>query len=108
MKRKIVFMLALALLVISFSGCGNGTGTPSILYEGQFLKVEREGKITRIYDLVGGAEYSFKTSRILKKKGEPVNKARTSTNTDTIEIKTVHGEIIVTTKTDGETLYIKN
>ena len=108
MKRIIALIIALGTLVFALTACGKGAGDIVTLYEGNALKIEREGAITRIYDLEGGGEYSFTTHRTRAKKGtaEAVRTANTSTTTDTINISTVHGIIIVTTA-DGETLYIK-
>ena len=78
------------------------------LYSTNALTIERAGRETYIRDLAGNAEYTFTTHRTRTKKGtaEAVRKASTSTHTETIDIKTVHGLIIVTTA-EGETLYIK-
>ena len=104
MKRT---ALILALAMFLLTAC-NKAEEVKTLYEGDALKVERQGAITRIYDIAGGGEYTFTTHRTRTKKNEaqPVKEASTSTSTETIDIKTVHGLIIVTTK-DGETLYIK-
>ena len=107
MKRTIA-LLALVTLLFSLVACGKAADGITTLYEGNAVKIEREGAITRIYDLEGGGEYSFKTTRTRAKKGtaDTVKTANTSTTTDTIKISTVHGIIIVETA-DGETLYIK-
>ena len=108
MKKITAFIIALGMLAMILTACGKGADDIKTIYEGNALKIEREGAITRIYDLEGGGEYSFTTHRTRTKKGtaEAVRKASTSTHTETIDIKTVHGLIIVTTA-DGETLYIK-
>lgn len=108
MKKTTAFIIALGMLILSLTACGKGADDITTLYEGNAVKIEREGAITRIYDLEGGGEYSFTTHRTRAKKGtaEAVRTANTSTTTDTIKISTVHGLIIVTTA-DGETLYIK-
>lgn len=107
MKRitAIILLVGLLFALTACGKCGEGIVT---LYEGNALKIEREGAITRIYDLEGGGEYTFTTHRTRAKKGteDIVKTANTTTTTDTINIKTVHGIIIVTTA-DGETLYIK-
>lgn len=107
MKRiaAIILLVGLLFALTACGKCGEGIVT---LYEGNALKIEREGAITRIYDLAGNAEYTFTTHRTRAKKGaaEAVRTANTSTTTDTIKISTVHGIIIVETA-DGETLYIK-
>jgi len=106
--KKTAFIIALGMLILSLTACGKGADDITTLYEGNAVKIEREGAITRIYDLEGGGEYSFTAHRTRAKKGteDIVKTANTTTTTDTINIKTVHGLIIVTTA-DGETLYIK-
>ena len=107
MKRTTALILLVGLL-FALTACGRTADDKLTLYEGNALKIEREGAITRIYDLEGGGEYTFTTHRTRAKKGtaDIVRTANTTTTTDTINIKTVHGIIIVTTA-DGETLYIK-
>ncbi len=106
--KRITAIILLVGLLFALTACGKVTGDKVTLYEGNALKIEREGAITRIYDLAGNAEYSFTAHRTRAKKGteDIVKTANTTTTTDTINIKTVHGIIIVTTA-DGETLYIK-
>ena len=106
--KKTALIFALVGLLFALTACGSGADDKLTLYEGNAVKIEREGAITRIYDLEGGGEYSFTAHRTRAKKGtaEAVRTANTSTTTDTIKISTVHGLIIVTTA-DGETLYIK-
>lgn len=108
MKKTTALIIALGMLILTLTACGKGADDITTLYEGNAVKIEREGAITRIYDLEGGGEYSFKTTRTRAKKGtaDTVKTASTSTHTETIDIKTVNGLIIVTTA-DGETLYIK-
>lgn len=107
MKRTTALILLVGLL-FALTACGTGADDKLTLYEGNALKIEREGAITRIYDLEGGGEYTFTTHRTRAKKGteDIVKTANTTTTTDTIKISTVHGIIIVETA-DGETLYIK-
>ena len=108
MKRTIALIIALGTLLFALTACGKGAGDIVTLYEGNALKIEREGAITRIYDLVGNAEYTFIKTRTRAKNGaaDIVKTSSTTTTTDTINISTVHGIIIVTTA-DGETLCIK-
>ena len=107
MKRTTASILLIGLL-FALTACGSETGDKVTLYEGNALKIEREGAITRIYDLEGGGEYTFTTHRTRAKKGtaDIVRTANTTTTTNTIKISTVHGIIIVETA-DGEPLYIK-
>lgn len=104
MKR----ITALICLVLALTACGMKTGDKVTLYEGNALKIVREGGITRIYDLAGGGEYFFTAHRTRAKKEteDIVKTANTTTTTDTIKISTVHGIIIVETA-DGETIYIR-
>lgn len=106
MKQRTLFLLALGLLLLVFSACGGCPETITV-YEGNALKVEREGSITRLYDLEGGGSYSFRKERIKARNGagEPRGMANTSYRGN-LKIVTVYGLIIVTTK-DGETIYIK-
>ena len=105
--KRITALIVLAGLLLALPACGRARDIVT-LYEGNALKIEREGAVTRIYDLEGGGAYTFTTHRTRTRKSQatPVRTANTSTHTDTIDIKTVHGLIIVTTA-DGKTLYIK-
>ena len=107
MKRTTALILLVGLL-FALTACGRTADDKKTIYEGNALKIEREGAITRICDLEGGGEYTFTTHRTRAKKGteDIVKTANTTTTTDTIKISTVHGIIIVETA-DGETLYIK-
>lgn len=107
MKRTTASILLIGLL-FALTACGSETGDKVTLYEGNALKIEREGAVTRICDLVGGGEYSFTTHRTRAKKGtaDIVNTSNTIVTTNTIKISTVHGIIIVETA-DGKPLYIK-
>lgn len=107
MKRTTASILLIGLL-FALTACGRTADDKLTLYEGNALKIEREGAITRIYDLEGGGEYTFTTHRTRAKKGtaDIVRTANTTTTTNTIKISTVHGIIIVETA-DGEPLYIK-
>lgn len=106
MKRIIALIIALGMPLFFLTACESGKGEALTLYEGNAVKIEREGQITRIYDLAGNAEYTSKTHRIKKEIADSVKEAQTAASTETINIKTAHGIIIVTTA-DGKTLYIK-
>lgn len=108
MRSKVAaVLLALVMALFALTGCTNDAGKVFTLYDGNGLKIEREGVETRIYDLEGEAEYTFTSHRVKKSAAEPVKEAQTTTDTDTITIQTVHGLIIVTSKATGETIYIK-
>lgn len=108
MRRKAAaVLLALVMALFALTGCTNDAGKVFTLYDGNGLKIEREGVETRIYDLEGEAEYTFTSHRVKKSAAEPVKEAQTTTDTDTIKIQTVHGLIIVTSKATGETIYIE-
>lgn len=108
MRSKVAaVLLALVMALFALTGCTNDAGKVFTLYDGNGLKIEREGVETRIYDLEGEAEYTFTSHRVKKSAAEPVKEAQTATDTDTIKIQTVHGLIIVTSKATGTTLYIK-
>ena len=102
-------LLALVMAVFALTGCTKTQQGTITLYDGNGLKIEREGVETRIYDLEGEAEYTF-TSHRVKTDGSPaaqIREASTTASTDTVEIKTVYNLIIVTDKTTGTTLYIQ-
>lgn len=108
MKRLAAFIIILAMAAVFLVGCTGTQQDAVTIYETDTLKIERQGAETRIYDLVGDSEYTFTAHRTKVKKdaAQNVQEAKTTANTDTIEIKTVHGIIIVTTA-DGKTVYIK-
>ena len=106
-SKAAAVLLALVMALFALTGCTNDAGKVFTLYDGNGLKIEREGVETRIYDLEGEAEYTFTSHRVKKSAAEPVKEAQTTADTDTITIQTVHGLIIVTEKATGTTLYIK-
>lgn len=106
-SKAAAVLLALVMALFALTGCTNDAGKVFTLYDGNGLKIEREGVETRIYDLEGEAEYTFTSHRVKKSAAEPVKEAQTTTDTDTIKIQTVHGLIIVTSKATGTTIYIK-
>lgn len=102
---KTAFVVALGMIMLCLAACGRSESDTKTLYEGEALKIEREGAITHIYDNEGGGEYVF-TKHRTRTQAEPVETASPSIHTRTIDIKTAHGLIIVTTA-DGNTFYIK-
>ena len=110
MRRKAVaVLLALVMAVFALTGRTKTQQGTITLYDGNGLKIEREGVETRIYDLEGEAEYTFTIHRVKKdtSAAAQISEARTTADTDTITIQTVHNLIIVTSKTTETTLYIK-
>jgi len=108
-KRAAALLLALVMALFALTGCTNSKGEVLTLYDANGLKIERQGAETRIYDLEGEAQYTFTSHRVRAAKGTAaqISEAKTTADTDTITIQTVHGLIIVTVKTTGDTLYIK-
>lgn len=102
-------MLALAAALFSLTGCAKTGGKVVTLYNTDALRIEREGAETRIFDLDGGAEYTFTTRRVRTEKGKAaqIGTAKTAADTETITIQTAQGVIVVTVKDTGETLYIR-
>ncbi len=112
MKRKhkaAAVLLALVMAVFALTGCTKTAPATITLYDTESLYIERQGAETRVYDRIGGADYTF-TSHRVKTDGSPaaqIREATTTADTDTIQLKTVYNLIIVTDKTTGTTLYIK-
>lgn len=106
--KAAALILALAAL-FSLTGCAKTGGKVVTLYSTEALKIEREGAETRIFDLAGKAEYTFTSRRVKATNGAAANigVAKTTADTDTVTIQTVHGLIIVTVKSTGKTLYIR-
>lgn len=107
--KAVTVLLVLVMAVFALTGCTQAQQGTVTLYDTDTVKIEREGAQTRIYDLEGGADYSFTAHKVRTPKGQVkyVSGATVAADTDTIEIKTVYGIIIVTDKTTGETLYIR-
>ena len=111
MKSKAAaLLLALVMALFALTGCTDTASEVLTLYDANGFKIERQGAETRIYDLEGGADYTFTSHRVRVDKSNPaaqISEAKTTADTDTITIQTVHGLIIVTSKATGTTLYIK-
>lgn len=111
-KRKYSFILAVMLIAALMTGC-SGTPETKTLYQSESVRIERTGSQTVIYDLVGGAEYSFTSHRARVKKEQTTEEllqmwtAKTTADTDTIKLQTVQGLIILEDKTAAKTYYIK-
>lgn len=106
--RLAAFIVSLAMAAVFLVGCTDTQQGAVTIYETDTLKIERQGAETRIVDLVGDSEYTFTAHRTRTRKGTvpEVQEAKTTAKTETIEIRTVHNIIIVTTA-DGNTLYIR-
>jgi len=102
--RIAAVVLALTMAAAGLVGCTNRQQDTVTLYETDALKIERQGTQTRIFDFVGNSTYTF-TKHRTKAKQDAAQEAQTTAKTDSIEIKTVHGIIIVTT--DAGTIYVK-
>ena len=102
-------LLALVMAVFALTGCTKTAPATITLYDTESLYIERQGAETRVYDRVGGADYTFTSHRVKAGQGTAaqIREASTTASTDTVEIKTVYNLIIVTDKTTGTTLYIK-
>ena len=112
MKRKhkaAAVILALVMAVFALTGCTKTAPAAITLYDTESLYIERQGAETRVYDRVGGADYTFTSHRVKAGQGTAaqIREASTTADTDTVEIKTVYNLIIVTDKTTGTTLYIQ-
>ena len=110
MKRQAkaaAVLLLLLMAVFALTGCKKTAGDILTLYDSNALKIERQGAETHIYDLEGGAEYTFTAHRVKRSTVDPVKTAQTTADTATVTIQTVHGLIFVTSKATGETIFIK-
>lgn len=120
--KAAALLLAVVMAVLTLTGCtAPQSGAEAhqsdettrrgviILYDADGLKIEREGAETRIYDLVGDAEYTFTTRRVKRATSAAayISEGKTATDTETLTIETVYGLIIVTEKATGETIYIR-
>lgn len=110
MRRKAVaVLLALVMAVFALTSCTKTQQDTITLYDGNGLKIKREGVETRIYDLEGDAVYTFTSHRVRAAQGTAaqISEAKTTADTDTIKLQTVYGVIVVTDKATSTTLYIK-
>ena len=110
MKRtKAAVLLAVIAAIFALTGCEKAQQDSYTLYDTNGLKIEKQGAETTVYDLEGGAEYAFTTHKTHQKKGAAAEicEARTTADTGTIKLETVHNLIIVTQKSTGKTLYIE-
>ena len=101
MKNKLVLAVLLSVCLMLFSGCNN---EPKTIYQSENIEVVRNGNITVISDLVADKEYSFRSVRV--KRTESVQRAYTSTDTDTINIETMPSGFRIYDKTADKIIYI--
>ena len=108
-NKAAAVLLALVMAVFALTGCTKTAPAVITLYDTETLYIEREGAETRVYDRVGNADYTFTSHRVRAGQGTAaqISEAKTTADTDTLTIQTVHGLIIVTSKATGETIYIK-
>ena len=106
-SKRVIVLAALVLAIFTATGCANREPAVNTLYDTETLKIERQGAETRVYDCAGNATYTFTTRRVRKDQADDIAAAKTTTDTDTIRLKTVHGLIIATDKTTDTTVYIR-
>ena len=128
MKRTVQTLFAVVLIALSLTGCTGdrvaqtGAESPTqgvestqeiiTLFDTNTIRIELEGKETRVFDLAGNQEYSFTTKRIIRTEPLSLEKmqaralGRISADTDTIKITLSGGLIVVEDKTAHETYYI--
>ena len=82
------------------------------LFDTPTLRIELEGTETRVFDLIGGKEYSYTTTRQRVSKTPTLDQmqarclARTSVNTDTVKIELAGGLIVINDRTAEQVYYI--
>ena len=121
MKKLIVaFCLVFAVML---AGCAATPETPTsnpteaaeeavVLFDTATCKIVLDGAQTTVQDKTTGAQYEYTTTRKLTTK-QPILEqlqsrciARTSVNTDTMEILIAGGLLVVTDKTAEQTYYL--
>jgi len=102
-------LLALVMAVFALTGCTKTAPAAITLYDTETLYIERQGAETRVYDRVGGGQYTFTSHRVKadQSAAAQISEAKTTAETDKIKLQTVFNFIIITDKTTGSTLYIK-
>lgn len=124
-KRKYAIVCIIALIIAMLAGCAAATETPAeshteavqatqviTLFDTPTLRIELEGEETRVFDLMGGKEYSYTTTRQRVSKTPTLEQmqarclARTSVNTDTVKIELAGGLIVVNDRTAEQVYYI--
>lgn len=125
-KRKHAIVCITALIIAMLAGCAAATETPTeshteavqatqeviTLFDTPTLRIELEGAETRVFDLMGGKEYSYTTTRQRVSKTPTLEQmqarclARTSVNTDTVKIELAGRLIVVNDRTAEQVYYI--
>ena len=121
MKKLIIaFCLVFAVML---AGCSStpekaaespstSTQVVTTLFDTNTIRIELEGADTRVYDLVGGAEYDFTTTRTIRTTPLTLEEmqsralGRTVTDTETMKIELAGGLIVVHDLTAEQTYYI--
>ena len=123
MKKLIAaFCLVFAVMLAGCSTAEKPTNSPTAsaqatpeavtLFDTSTVKIVLEGKETTVTDKTTGTEYSYTTTRKLTTQQPTLEQmqarciARTSVNTDTMEILIAGGLLVVTDKTAEQTYYI--
>ena len=118
-------MIAASFLVfaVMLAGCAATPETPTsspteaaeeavVLFDTDTCKIVLDGAQTTVEDKVTGTEYSYTTTRKLTTQQPTLEQlqsrciARTSVNTDTMEILIAGGLLVVTDKTAEQTYYL--
>lgn len=121
MKKLIVaFCLVFAVML---AGCAATPETPTsipteaaeeavVLFDTDTCKIVLDGAQTTVEDKISGSTYQYKTTKTLTAKQPTLEQlqsrciARTSVNTDTMEILIAGGLLVVTDKTAEQTYYL--
>lgn len=88
------------------------TQVVTTLFDTNTIRIELEGADTRVYDLVGGAEYDFTTTRTIRTTPLTLEErqsralGRTVTDTETMRIELAGGLIVVHDLTAEITYYV--
>ena len=119
-KLTVAFCLVFAVML---AGCAATPETPTsspteaaeeavVLFDTDTCKIVLDGAQTTVEDKVTGTEYSYTTTRKLTTQQPTLEQlqsrciARTSVNTDTMEILIAGGLLVVTDKTAEQTYYL--
>ena len=119
-KLTVAFCLVFAVML---AGCAATPETPTsspteaaeeavVLFDTATCKITLDGAQTAVEDKTTGARYEYTTTRKLTTKQPTLEQmqarciARTSVNTDTMEILIAGGLLVVTDKTAEQTYYL--